>query len=694
MDKHLNLKVIRNIGIMAHIDAGKTTTTERILYYTGKTYKIGEVHEGAAEMDWMEQEKERGITITSACTQCTWKGYILNIIDTPGHVDFTIEVERAIRVLDGAVALFCAVGGVEPQSETVWRQADKYKVPRIAFVNKMDRVGADFFGVVDMMIKKLGVHPVVMQIPIGSAETFRGVIDLVMMKAYIWSEDSIKKEKGAVYDITEIPDEYRKQAEEYREKLLESVAEYDEEFMELYLYGEKIEEKQLKKALRKIVIDTNVTPVFCGSAYKNIGVQPLLDAICDYLPSPLDLPPVKGFHPDTKEEIIRHPDVNEPFTALAFKIMADPYMGKLTFIRIYSGKLESNSYVYNANTRSIERVGRLVRMHANKKEDVKVAYPGNICAIIGIKNVSTGHTLCTPDDPIILEAMEFPEPVISISIEPKSKADQERLSKGLAALAEEDPSFKVKVDEETGQTIISGMGELHLEIIVDRLKREYKVEASVGAPKVAYRETLTKEVEVEGKYIKQTGGRGQYGHVKIKVKPKPPGFGFEFSNKIVGGVIPKEYIPAIEKGIIEAMQMGALAGYPLVDLKVELIDGSYHEVDSSEMAFKIAGSLALKEAAKKGNPILLEPIMEVEITTPEEYMGDIIGNLQSKRGKVEQIDIKKTFNIIRAHVPLKEMFGYATILRNISQGRANYTMKFSHYAQVPENILEEILTNK
>lgn len=694
MNKHVNLANLRNIGIMAHIDAGKTTVTERILYYSGKTYKIGETHDGASEMDWMDQEKERGITITSACTQCEWKKHVYNIIDTPGHVDFTIEVERSIRVLDGSVALFCAVGGVEPQSETVWRQADKYKVPRLAYVNKMDRIGADFYNAVTMMKERLGAHPVCLQIPIGASETFTGVIDLVAMKAYVWDPTQIKKNQGSEYDVVDIPEDYLEKAEEYREKLLESISEYDEEFMEQYLYGESFTEEKLNAFIRKVTLDCHVTPVMCGSAYKNIGVQPLLDAINAYMPSPLDVEAIKGHHPDTEEIMERPASLDQPFTSLAFKIMTDPYMGKLTFIRIYSGVLKSNSYVYNANRGTAERVGRLVRMHANKKEDVKEAYAGDIVAIIGLKKVTTGHSLCDPDHPVILEAMEFPEPVISISIEPQSKPDQEKLSKGLQALSEEDPSFRVNVDDETAQTVISGMGELHLDIIVDRLKREFNVDAEVGAPKVAFRETLTKETLIDMKYAKQSGGHGQFAHVKCIFKPKKPGFGFEFSNKIVGGSIPKEYIPSVEKGIIDAMQMGQLAGFPLVDLKVELTDGSSHDVDSSDMAFRIAGSMAMKEAARKGSPVLLEPVMEIEITTPEEYMGDIIGNMQSRRGKVDNIDIRKSFNVIRVYVPLKEMFGYATNLRNLSQGRANYAMKFSHYAKVPKDILEDVLTNK
>lgn len=694
MAHYPELPKIRNIGIMAHIDAGKTTLTERLLFFTGRTHKMGETHDGASEMDWMEQEKERGITITSACTQCYWKGYTYNIIDTPGHVDFTIEVERSIRVLDVAVAIFCAVGGVEPQSETVWHQADKYKVPRLAYINKMDRIGADFYEAVKTMKKKLGAHPLILQYPLGQEDTFYGIVDLVTMKAYTWDLETSRQDKGVSFSVEDIPDEHLEGAQAAREILLESLCEKNEEFMERYLYGESLSEEDIKTTIRSLTLQSIVTPVLCGSAYKNVAVQPLLDAIIDYLPSPVNVPPITGHHPDTEEIEERHASYEEPLSGLVFKIMSDPYMGKMSFIRIYSGQMSANTYALNSSSGSIEKIGRLVKLHANKKEDVKTLFAGDIGAIIGTKKVSTGDTLCDPDFPICLENLDFPETVISISIEPESKNDQEKLSKGLNALSDEDPSFQVNINEETGQTIISGMGELHLEIIVDRLKREFNVSASVGEPKVAFRETITEEVTVEAKHIKQSGGHGQFAHAKAIIKPKQPGFGFEFSNKLVGGAIPREYVPSIEKGIIEAMSMGSLGGYPLVDIKVELIDGSHHEVDSSEMAFRIAGNLLMREASKKGKPILLEPVMLLEITTPEEYMGDIIGNLQSKRGKIEKIDIQKTRNIIKCHVPLKEMFGFSTTLRNLSQGRGNYSMKFSHYERVPSSILEDLLTNK
>ncbi len=681
------LEKVRNIGIMAHIDAGKTTTTERILYYTGVTYKIGEVHEGTAVMDWMVQEQERGITITSAATTCFWREHRINIIDTPGHVDFTIEVERALRVLDGAVAVFDAAAGVEPQSETVWRQANKYRVPRIAFMNKMDKMGADFFMSVNSMVERLGANPVPVQIPIGAEETFRGPIDLVKMRAFYFDDETL----GAKFVEDEIPDEYRAQAEEYREKMLEALADVDENIMEKYLNGEDITEEEIKKALRQGTLEMKITPVLCGSAFKNKGVQLLLDAIVDYLPSPIDIPPVKGKTPDGQDAERKASD-DEPFAALAFKVMTDPYVGQLTYIRVYSGVMTAGSYVYNITKDKKERIGRLLKMHANKREEIKEIRAGDIAAAVGLKYTLTGDTLCDESNPIILEAMEFPEPVISIAIEPKTKADQEKLSAALAKLAQEDPSFRVTFDEETGQTLISGMGELHLEIIVDRLIREFKVGANVGKPQVAYRETIKKPAKAEGKFIRQTGGRGQYGHVLIDVEPLEKGKGFEFVNKIVGGVIPKEYIPAVEKGIKEAMESGILAGYPVVDVKVTLYDGSYHEVDSSEMAFKIAGSMAFKDACQKANPVLLEPIMAVEVVTPEDYMGDVIGDLNSRRGKVQSMEKRGNSQVIRAEVPLSEMFGYATDLRSKTQGRATYTMQFSHYEEVPKNIADTIIS--
>lgn len=690
MPRKYPLEKQRNIGIMAHIDAGKTTTTERILYYTGVNYKIGEVHDGAATMDWMEQEKERGITITSATTQCFWNGYRINIIDTPGHVDFTIEVERSLKVLDGSVAVFCAVGGVEPQSETVWRQADKYHVPRIAFVNKMDRVGSDFFRVVEMMKERLGARPLPIQLPLGAEDTFEGVIDLVKMKAVVWKGDQL----GAKYEYTDIPSDLLGQAEEYRQALIETVCEADEALMEKYFEGEELTEEEIKAAIRKGTVNLLFNPVLCGSSFKNKGVQTLLDAVVDYLPSPIDVPPIKGINPRTNQEEIRESKDEAPFSALAFKIMADPYMGQLTYFRVYSGMLESGSYVLNSTKDKKERVGRLLKMHANKREEIKEIYAGDICATVGLKFTTTGDTLCSEDAPIVLESMEFPEPVISVAIEPKTKADQEKLSSALNKLAQEDPSFKVKVDEETGQTIISGMGELHLEIIVDRLVREYKVEANVGNPQVAYRETIKKKVTQEGKYIKQSGGRGQYGHVWLEVEPLEAGKGFEFVNKIVGGTIPKEYIPAVEKGVREAMESGVLAGYPVVDVKVTLFDGSYHEVDSSEMAFKIAASICFKDAVRKANPVLLEPIMKVEVVVPDEYMGDVMGDLSSRRGRIEGMEARGSAQVIKCKVPLKEMFGYATALRSLTQGRATYTMLFDHYEEVPANIAEEIIKSK
>jgi elongation factor G len=681
------LEKTRNIGIMAHIDAGKTTTTERILYYTGVTYKIGEVHEGTAVMDWMVQEQERGITITSAATTCSWKDHRINIIDTPGHVDFTIEVERSLRVLDGAVAAFDAVAGVEPQSETVWRQANKYGVPRIAFMNKMDRVGADFFMSVRTMIDRLGANPVPVQIPIGAEDKFRGSIDLVRMKAIYFDDETL----GAKYVEDDVPDGLMPKAREYREKMLEALADVDEGLMEKFLGGEEISEEAVKSAIRKGTIELQITPVICGSAFKNKGVQLLLDTIVDYLPSPLDVPPIKGINPADNSEATRNADDKEPFSALAFKVMTDPYVGQLTFMRVYSGVLTAGSYIYNSSKDSRERIGRLLRMHANKREEVKEANAGDIVAAVGLKNTLTGDTLCDEKFPIILESIEFPDPVISVAIEPKTKADQEKLSQSLAKLAQEDPSFRVTFNEETGQTIISGMGELHLEIIVDRLLREFKVGANVGKPQVAYKETIKTPAKAEGKFVRQSGGRGQYGHVYIEIEPQEAGKGFEFVNKIVGGTIPREYIPAVEKGMKEAMDTGVLAGYPVVDVKATLYDGSYHEVDSSEMAFKIAGSMAFKEAVKKGKPVLLEPVMSVEVVTPEEYMGDVMGDLNSRRGKIHSMEKRGNAQVIRAEVPLSEMFGYATDLRSKTQGRATYTMQFSHYEDVPKGIADAIV---
>ncbi len=689
MPRQVPLEKCRNIGIMAHIDAGKTTTTERILYYTGINYKIGEVHDGAATMDWMVQEQERGITITSAATTCFWNKYRINIIDTPGHVDFTIEVERALRVLDGAVAVFCAVGGVEPQSETVWRQADKYKVPRMAFVNKMDRTGADFDNVVEMMKSRLGANPLPLQVPIGAEENFKGIVDLLKMKALFFDEES----KGFKVVEKDIPEDMIELCEERRESIMEMLADLDDDFAEKYLEGEEFSIEELKKIIRKLTIEIKVIPVLLGSAFKNKGVQPLLDAFVDYMPSPLDIEAIKGVSPDG-EEIARKADDNEPFSALAFKIMTDPFVGQLTFLRVYSGCLKSGDTVFNPLKSRNERIGRLLKMHANKREEIKEVYAGDICAAVGLKNTGTGDSLCDVKNPIILESMEFPDPVISIAIEAKTKNDQEKLSLALGKLAMEDPSFKVRTDEETGQTIISGMGELHLEIIVDRLRREFKVDCNVGKPQVAYKETITKSARIEGKYIRQSGGRGQYGHVWFDIEPLEPGSGFEFVDKIVGGVIPKEYIPAVGAGVKEAMDRGIVAGYPMVDVKVTLFDGSYHEVDSSEMAFKIAGSQAFQAGAKKAKPIILEPIMSVEVTVPEEYMGDVIGDINSRRGKVLGMDARANLQIIRTYVPLSEMFGYSTVLRSLTQGRATYSMQFSHYEPVPQNIAEELIKNK
>lgn len=681
------LEKTRNIGIMAHIDAGKTTTTERILYYTGVTYKIGEVHEGTAVMDWMPQEQERGITITAASTSCMWKEHKINIIDTPGHVDFTIEVERSLRVLDGAIAVFDASAGVEPQSETVWRQADKYKVPRIAFMNKMDKIGADFFMSVESMIEKLGANPVAVQIPIGKEDTFRGPIDLVEMKAYYFDDETL----GAKFVEDEIPSEYIDEAKKYRDKMIEALCDIDDRIMEKYLSGETISSDEIRAAIRKGTVEMKITPVLCGSAFKNKGVQMLLDAIVYYLPSPLDVPPVRGVNPLDGTEVERKPSVDEPLTALAFKIMADPYMGSLTYVRVYSGVLTSGSYVYNSTRNIKERVARIFRMHSNRREEIKEICAGDIAAIVGLKNTLTGDTLCDENNPVVLEAIEFPEPVISVAIEPKTKADQEKLSLSLQKISQEDPSFRVSFNEETGQTIISGMGELHLEIIVDRLTREFKVGANVGKPQVAYKETIKLPAKAEGKFIRQTGGRGQYGHVWIEIEPLERGKGFEFVNKIVGGTIPREFIPAVEKGIVEAMEGGVLAGYPVVDVRVTLFDGSYHEVDSSELAFKIAASMAFKDACKKGEIVLLEPIMDVEVVVPEDYMGEVIGDINSRRGKIQSMEKRGKAQVIRAMVPLAEMFGYATDLRSKTQGRGTYTMQFSHYDEVPKNLTEQII---
>ncbi|WP_405001380.1 elongation factor G [Geochorda subterranea] len=671
---------------MAHIDAGKTTTTERILFYTGKVHRIGEVHEGAATMDWMVQERERGITITSAATTCYWRGFRINIIDTPGHVDFTVEVERSLRVLDGAVAIFDAVQGVEPQSETVWRQADRYGVPRLAYVNKMDRVGADFLRVVDDIRRRLGARAVPIQLPVGVEDSFRGVVDLLRRKAILYVDDL-----GTRSDETDIPAEMAELVERTRQATVEAIVETDDELMARYLEGEAIEIEALRRALRQATVTGRLVPVLCGSSFRNKGVQPLLDAVVDYLPSPLDLPPVEGTHPDSGETLTRELVDQAPLAALAFKIQVDPYVGKLCYLRVYSGVLRSGTYVYNANKRAKERIGRILRMHANHREDVEAAASGDIVAAVGLRQTVTGDTLCAEEAPILLEAPQFPEPVISQSIEPKTKADQDKLGVALQRLAEEDPTFRVRVDAETGQTLIAGMGELHLEIIVDRLLREFKVEANVGRPQVAYRETIRRKVQAEGRFIRQTGGRGQYGHVWLELEPLAAGAGFEFVNKIVGGVVPKEYIPAVEAGVREAMQNGVLAGYPVVDVRVTLFDGSYHEVDSSEMAFKVAASMAFKEAARKAEPVLLEPIMSVEVVTPEEFLGDVIGNLNARRGHVEGMERRGNTQVVRARVPLATMFGYATDLRSMTQGRATYTMQFSHYEEVPANIAQELL---
>jgi elongation factor G len=679
---------VRNIGIMAHIDAGKTTTTERILYYTGRTHKMGEVHEGAAVMDWMAQEQERGITITSAATTAFWRDFRVNIIDTPGHVDFTVEVERSLRVLDGAIAVFDAVAGVEPQSETVWRQADRYRVPRIAFINKMDRTGADFFASVQSMVDRLGARPVPVQLPLGQEEHFRGVIDLVEMRALVWQD-----ELGTNYEVEEIPAELLEQAQEYHHQLIDSVADHDDELLETYLLDEDaVTPEMLRRALRAATLDITVTPVLLGSAFKNKGVQPLLDAVVEYLPSPLDVPPVHGIDPRTEHELSRRPAVDEPFAALAFKVMSDPYVGKLTYIRVYSGQVNAGDRVLNTTTGKTERVGRILQMHANHREEREQIMAGEIAATVGLKNTTTGDTLATDTAPIRLESMDFPEPVISVAIEPKTKGDQDKLGAGLQRLTEEDPTFRVRTDDETGQTLISGMGELHLEIIVDRLTREFNVDANVGRPQVAYRETISKPVEkIEGRFVRQTGGRGQYGHAVINASPMDPGEGYEFVDKIVGGKIPKEYISSVDLGIQEAMESGVMSGYPVVDVRIELIDGSFHEVDSSEMAFKIAGSMAFKSAEQRAKPKLLEPVMAVEVVTPEEYLGDVMGDLNSRRGRVEGLEPRGNAQAIRARVPLATMFGYATDLRSTTQGRATFTMQFDRYEEVPQSIASELV---
>ena len=689
MPREYPLERTRNIGIMAHIDAGKTTTTERILYYTGKTHKLGEVHEGAATMDWMEQEQERGITITSAATTCFWKNTRINIIDTPGHVDFTVEVERSLRVLDGAVTVLCAKGGVEPQSETVWRQADKYGVPRMVYVNKMDIMGADFFRVVQMIKDRLKANPVPIQLPVGKEDTFRGIIDLVNMEADIYYDDM-----GKDLRVEPIPEELRSLAEEYHGKMIEAVAESDEALFEKYCAGEELTVDEIKAALRKGTVTNTIVPVVCGSSYKNKGVQKVLDAIIDYMPSPLDVPAIKGVNPETEEEEERHSSDDEPFAALAFKIMTDPFVGKLCFFRVYSGKMESGTTIYNSTKGKRERAGRILQMHANDRKDIDVCYAGDIAALAGVKNTTTGDTFCDEEHPVILESMEFPDPVIRVAIEPKTKAGQEKMGIALSKLAEEDPTFRTYTDEETGQTIIAGMGELHLEIIVDRLLREFKVEANVGKPQVSYKETIRRAASSDMKYARQSGGKGQYGHVKINIEPNEPGKGYEFINTVVGGAIPKEYIPAVDAGIQGAMQTGVLAGYNVVDVKVNLYDGSYHEVDSSEMAFKIAGSMAFKDAMKKADPVLTEPIMKVVVITPEDYMGDVIGDLNSRRGQIQTFDDVAGAKQIEAHVPLSEMFGYATDLRSKTQGRGQYVMEPSHFAEVPKSIQEEIIKGR
>lgn len=686
MGREFSLEKTRNIGIMAHIDAGKTTTTERILFYTGKTHKIGEVHEGAATMDWMEQEQKRGITITSAATTCRWKDHRINIIDTPGHVDFTVEVERSLRVLDGAIAVLTARGGVEPQTETVWRQAEKYHVPRMAYVNKMDATGADFFNVIKMMKERLNANPVAIQLPIGVEDTFVGVIDLVKMDAIIYEDDL-----GKVSDEVDIPEDLKEMAAEYHEKMIEAVAEIDDTLMEKYLGGEELTEEEIRKALRKGTIECKICPVTCGSSYKNKGVQPMLDAVVAYMPAPTDVTDIKGVNPDTHEEDSRPSSDEAPFAALAFKLMVDPYVGKLSFFRVYSGTLESGSYVYNATKGKKERIGRILQMHANNREEINKVYSGDIAAAVGLKDTTTGDTLCDENNPIILESMVFPDPVISVAVEPKTKNDQEKMGIALQRLAEEDPTFRVHTDQETGQTIISGMGELHLEIIVDRMLREFKVDCNVGNPQVAYRETIRTSVKAEGKFVRQSGGHGQYGHCWLELIPQDPGEGFSFESKIVGGVIPKEYIGPIEAGIKEAMENGVVAGYPMVDIKAIVYDGSFHEVDSSEMAFKIAGSMAFRNGALKANPVLLEPYVKVEVVVPEDYMGDVIGDLNSRRGRIDGMEPRNGVQVINAFVPLSEMFGYATDLRSKTQGRGNYSMEVSFYDEVPKNISEAIV---
>ena len=688
MDSQYPLEKTRNIGIMAHIDAGKTTTTERVLYYTGRSYKIGEVHEGTATMDWMVQEQERGITITAAATTSFWQDCLINIIDTPGHVDFTMEVERSLRVLDGALAILDAVSGVEPQTETVWRQADKYSVPRIVYVNKMDRVGADFYRCLAMLKERLGVHAVPIQIPIGREDQFKGVINLVEQVAYVWAEDD---SLGQNYSTQEIPADMQELVKEYREKMIEGLAEVDDHLMEKYLSGEKISPEEIKAAIRAGTITMKVFPVICGASFKNKGVQTMLDSVVDYLPSPLDIPPVNGINPDTQQPDTREADPKAPFSALAFKIMNDPFIGQLVFVRVYSGTLASGSGVYNSTREKKERVGRLVRMHANKREEIEAVSAGDIAAVVGLKDTRTGDTLCDPGKPIVLESMDFPTPVIAVAIEPKTKADEEKLGLSLARLALEDPTFKVNVDPETNQTLIHGMGELHLEIIVDRLLREFKVEANVGKPQVAYRETVRQKAEAQGRFVRQTGGRGQYGDVWLEVEPAEPGQGVVFENKLKGPAIPREYVPAVEKGVKEAAETGILAGYPVVDIKISLTDGSYHEVDSSEMAFKIAGSMGFKEAVRKARPVLLEPVMAVEVVVPEEYMGAVVGDLNSRRGRIVSMEARAGAQVIRANVPLGQMFGYATDVRSMTQGRATYTMQFARYEEVPRAIAEEIM---
>ncbi len=689
MPRQFPLEKTRNIGIMAHIDAGKTTTTERVLYYTGKTYKIGEVHEGTATMDWMEQEQERGITITSAATTAEWKGHRINIIDTPGHVDFTVEVERSLRVLDGAVAVFCAKGGVEPQSETVWRQADKYKVPRLAYVNKMDIMGADFYRVVSMMKDRLGSNAVPIQLPIGSEDKFIGIVDLIDMKAHIYKDDL-----GKEMVVEDIPADMLDKAKEYRENLIEKVSEVNEELMEKYLEGIEPTQEEIMSALRIGTIAVKLNPVICGSSYKNKGVQLMLDAVVNFMPSPLDIPPIDGTSLDGEEKLVRHSDDKEPFSALAFKIMVDPYVGKLAFFRVYSGVAEAGSYVFNSTKGKRERISRIVQMHANHREEIKEVYTGDIAAAVGLKDTTTGDTLCDEDHAVILESMVFPEPVINVAIEPKTKASQDKMGVALQKLAEEDPTFRTFTDADTGQTIIAGMGELHLEIIVDRMMREYKVEANVGKPQVAYKETIKRKVQIEGKFVRQSGGKGQYGHVWLEIEPKAPGEGFEFVTKIVGGAIPREYIPAVQRGVEEATLNGVLGGYPVLDLKVTLFDGSYHEVDSSEMAFKIAGSMAFKDGCKKADPALLEPIMKVEVTVPEDYMGDVLGDINSRRGRIEGMEARSGAQVIKSFVPLSEMFGYATDLRSATQGRAVYSMEMDHFEEVPKHIAEKVLGGK